>query len=476
MSRLAPWPLKALTLAAQSFLDTPLMVSANWLDSPAVVGGDRDWTWRQVHSASVALAERLNGVTMLGNLCNTHSGFLITWLAALRRGCVQWLPPSGGQADLTAMLAPADDKRVVVTDTAVLQQPWAAQICCIVHDSQGVGFDFSDTELAWSPAWDLPLVRLFTSGSTGVPEPKVKSLGQLALGAQILAARLQTEIDGGIASIRRIVSSVPPQHMFGLEASVMMSAIHGIPLDERRPLLPADVFTVFEGGVDETVWVATPLHLRALVQADERVGHCSAAIASTMPLASTLAAQAEGLIRAPVLELYGSTETGALAMRRTACDSGWRALQGVRLESTTQGTLAWGEHFQAPQTLGDEIEFDSSGGFKLLGRNSDLVKIAGRRASLAGLNLLLSDLPGHIDAVFYLPASGSPTERMVLIHAGASLDRGSIEAWLRERIDSVFLPRTVIRVDHLPRTASGKLPRAALDDIFNAWLSSKTPR
>lgn len=476
MACLAPWPLNSRPTAVNSYLSTPLMVASDCLDRPAVVGGDRDWSWRHVHSASIALAERLDGITILGNLCNSHIGFLVTWLAALRCGCVQWLPPSGGPADLGAMLAAAGDRLVIVDDPAMLRLPWADQTRVILHDRQAAVHGLSGAELAWSPAWDQPLVRLFTSGSTGVPEPQVKSLGQLALGAQVLAARLGAELDGGTSALRRIVCSVPPQHMFGLEASMMISLILGIPLDERRPLLPADVGIVFESSTDGTVWVATPLHLRALVQADERIVHCSAAVVSTMPLSPALASQAEGLLSAPVLDLYGSTETGALAMRRTACDSAWRALQGVRLESTAKGTVAWGEHFQSPKALADKIEFDSSNGFKLLGRQGDLIKIAGRRASLAGLTLLLSELPGLIDGVFYLPASSAPTERLVLIHAGAELDRVSTEVWLRERMDPVFLPRAIIRVDRLPRTANGKLPRSGLDQIFSAWLAGKALR
>jgi hypothetical protein len=104
----------------------------------------------------------------------------------------------------------------------------------------------------------------------------------------------------------------------------------------------------------------------------------------------------------------------------------------------------------------------------LLGRQADLIKIAGRRASLAGLNLLLHDMPGFEDGVFYLPATGSPTERLCLIHTG-TLPRAAIEQWLRSRLDPAFLPRTIIRVDRLPRGDSGKLPRQALDELHAAW-------
>ncbi|HSV81061.1 MAG TPA: beta-hydroxyacyl-ACP dehydratase, partial [Ramlibacter sp.] len=74
-----------------------------------------------------------------------------------------------------------------------------------------------------------------------------------------------------------------------------------------------------------------------------------------------------------------------------------------------------------------------------------------------------------------LPATGAPTERLVLIHAGAPLDRAAALAWLRERMDPVFLPRTFIHVDRLPRVDTGKLPRAALDLLY-AQRQSNGPR
>jgi acyl-coenzyme A synthetase/AMP-(fatty) acid ligase len=158
-----------------------------------------------------------------------------------------------------------------------------------------------------------------------------------------------------------------------------------------------------------------------------------------MPLAPALAAQAEALVGAPVLEIYGSTETGVVAMRRTARGTAWRPVDGVRVEPDEEGTRAWGGHFTSPQQLADQVEPVAGGCFRLLGRQGDLIKIAGRRASLAGLNLLLQDLPGMDDGVFYLPRTESPTQRLVLIYCGAPLDRAATERWLRERMDPVFL-------------------------------------
>jgi len=111
--------------------------------------------------------------------------------------------------------------------------------------------------------------------------------------------------------------------MFGVECSVMLPLLHAIPVLDSRPLLPADVRQAFADS-SMGAWIATPLHLRSLVQAGDAIENCSVVISSTMPLTQSLALECENLVAAPVLEIYGSTETGVLAMRRTATDSSWR--------------------------------------------------------------------------------------------------------------------------------------------------------
>jgi acyl-coenzyme A synthetase/AMP-(fatty) acid ligase len=320
------------------------------------------------------------------------------------------------------------------------------------------------------------LLCLYTSGSTGSPEPQVKTLAQLVCGGELLGERLNGQLEGGLTASRAIVSSVPPQHMFGLESSIMLPLLYALPVQEHRPLLPADVRAAFENsGRGSAVWIAAPVHLQALVRADEIVPNCRLVVASTMALSPALAARAEALVGAPVLEVYGSTETGALATRRTAHDGHWLALDGVRLEEDVNGSKAWGSHFPSPRRLTDTIERETPDRFRLLGRDSDLIKIGGRRASLAGLNLLLQELPGLDDGVFYLPPGGETTERLVLIHAGAQISRAVVHAWLRERIDPIFLPRALIHVERLPRSENGKLSRAALNEIYCGWLSRRAP-
>ncbi len=466
---------------------SPLLAGANVLDQPAVLGSDRTWTWRELHAASLDLAQRLGDADAVANLCGSRAGFLVAFLATLRGARLTVLPPSGGHADLVDVLKTCLRPVVVVDAAEDLRDSWREHARCLSWrrtPAPATSPPPVPADLAWQPDWHRAAVLLFTSGSTGAPESQVKSLLHLAQGALVLGERLSCDVVGGVAALRQIVCSVAPQHMFGLEASVMLSLVHGIPVREGRPLLPADVQQAF-ASARAAAWVATPLHLRSLAQSSLALSNCSVVIVSTMPLPQALAQRTEALVGAPVLEIYGSTETGVLAMRRGASDPRWWPVSGVQVapfESAVDGdgvglggheggagATASGSHFSSPVTLLDRIELAPDGSFKLLGRHADVIKIAGRRSSLAGLNLLLQDLPGLSDGVFYLPASDNPTERLCLIHAGPALDRAATERWLRARLDPVFLPRSLIPVAKLPRNDNGKLPRAALDEVYRQW-------
>jgi acyl-coenzyme A synthetase/AMP-(fatty) acid ligase/3-hydroxymyristoyl/3-hydroxydecanoyl-(acyl carrier protein) dehydratase len=442
----------------------PALFAPSLLQRRAVVGGESDWTWHEIHAAAAELAPRLEPGLAVCNLCATRAGFLVTWLAALRRGCLMLLPPSGGQADLLSLLHAGGGALVVVDRQDLALAADHGAVRCLVHVPTVPARLPAPCELAWTPDAAKACACLYTSGTTGAPQPQFKTWEQLLLGAQALAARLAQLAEGGMADWHALVSSVPPQHMFGFESSVMLPLATGLAVVDRKPLLPLDVRAAMQRCGGAAAWVATPLHLRALARSGVSLPDCRLALVSTMPLAPALAAQVEALVHAPVLELFGSTETGALATRRAALAARWQPIGDARLEAAGATTSAWGAHFPSPHVLGDQVDLGTDGSFELLGRHADMVKIGGRRASLSALNLLLQDLPGLQDGVFYLPATDSPTERLVLIHAGA-LDRDAAERWLRGRIDPVFLPRAFVQVPRLPRDANGKLPGAALQAL-----------
>jgi acyl-coenzyme A synthetase/AMP-(fatty) acid ligase len=223
--------------------------------------------------------------------------------------------------------------------------------------------------------------------------------------------------------------------------------------------------------------MTTPLHLRAPLQAAAPITGMQGVLASTMSLPADLAREAEAQWHVPVLEIYGSTEGGALAIRRTAREERWTPLPGVVLRNAGDAEsprfVATSPHVvPGGVEMGDLLELGADGRFLWLGRVHDLVKVAGKRASRGALEAALTGIPGVEDGAFtFVPEDEAPTEahaarRLAAFYVSATLAPAEVIAALRGRIDPAFLPRPLHRVERLPRNANGKLPKAALDALF----------
>ena len=184
-------------------------------------------------------------------------------------------------------------------------------------------------------------------------------------------------------------------------------------------------------------------------------------------LSLSLAQELETRLQAPLLEIYGSTETGQIAMRNSTRTAEWILFRGVRLNHEADVTWAAGGHVEQPVAMNDVIEILGGDRFLLHGRMADMINIAGKRNSLANLNLQLGAIAGVVDGAFFMPdaASADQVTRLSAFVVAPGLTPVQVMAGLRERIDSVFLPRPLVFVDALPRNATGKLPREALQAL-----------
>jgi hypothetical protein len=415
------------------------------------------------------LAEALPGSPFVINLCETRHGFMLAFAAALVRGQISLLPPGRGRGDWEPLLRQFPDAYVLS------EEPLDAGRC----------FDIGPF-LANRAAGPLPMLIpeidseqtaaiLFTSGSTGQPAAHRKSWGQLWRGAAHLAEALRW----GDRPSCAVVGSVSPQHMFGLEATVMLPWHAGVPVHAHKPLLAADIEFALGQCARPCWWMTTAVQLRAPLQSRTALAGLEGILASTMSVPAELAAAAESAWNVPLMEIYGSTETGALAIRRTARESAWVPLAGVSLrhEGEGKGRKLWaaGLHVGPPVQLDDEIEFQPDGRFVWLGRSTDLVKVGGRRASLSALNRTLTDIPGVEDGVYCVPDQANaassrdgsrPAPRLAAVYVSPTLSPEDVLRALRARVDPAFLPRPLYRATGLPRNAIGKLSQAALADLL----------
>ncbi len=306
---------------------------------------------------------------------------------------------------------------------------------------------------------------VFTSGSTGLPVAHRKSWGGLVRNVRAEAERL------GLADGRRhsIVATVPPQHMYGFESSVLIALQSGAAIDAARPFYPADIAAALATATRPCVLVTTPIHLKVLLASGLDIPLPDLVLSATAPMPPQLALAVEARLGAPLLEIYGSTETGQIASRHTTKTAEWTLFPGVTLHTAEGRMWASGGHVEQPTPMTDELELVTDERFLLHGRTADLVNIAGKRSSLDYLNYQLNAVPGVIDGAFFMPDETEGDDgtviRLTAFAVAPGMSVSTLLAALRERIDAIFMPRPLVLLDALPRNSTGKLPRSALQAL-----------
>jgi acyl-coenzyme A synthetase/AMP-(fatty) acid ligase len=382
------------------------------------------------------------------DLCEDRYRFLAAYAAALSVGHAALLPPTRAEQ--------------VVKEIEAAHPGSYRWDDSVVDAAMSVPQDSAALELQ-IPAEQIATIG-FTSGSTGRPQSFPKDWrsvnGSSACNARALRAALGIAVDASAW----ILATVPPQHTYGMEFSVLLPLIAGMAVHAARPLFPADIARALGELPAPRVLVSTPVHLRALVESPQQFPPAALIVSATAPLDRELAQAVEAKLGGRLLEIFGSTETCAFASRRTAQDELWQLHEGVRLESTAAGTLVAAPWNRQPILLQDHVELHGTREFRVHGRNADLIEVAGKRASLADLTRRVLAIEGVQDAVVFQPGTESVAaiRRVAALVVAPDLTAEQILNLLAASVDPAFLPRPLVLVDALPRNELGKLPREQL--------------
>ncbi len=364
----------------------------------------------------------------------------------------------------------------------------------------------------WSIIPDIEAQRntviIFTSGSTGQPKPYIKQWHDLISAAEHLTQDLFSNSSSPIENSNNIIpallATVPAQHMYGLEASIMVALQNGFLLHSHKPFFPQDITQCLEeltqhahtqNKTIETSLITTPLHLKACIKTEVPLPGVKQFISATAPLQPELAQLCEQYYTARVMEIFGCTEVGSMAYRRTIETDQWAVLEDISLNAIDEHDIQINTTRSIQTFLfNDVINLLNEQHFILKGRKEDLINLAGKRTSLAYLNHHLQSYEELRDGCFYLssffnkPAIEDIDKNIVDIKEGqlvafvvltnpnniAIIDKKQmtikIRAWLKQSIDSIFLPKKIYFVDALPRNATGKLPQAELKKMQEQQL------
>jgi acyl-coenzyme A synthetase/AMP-(fatty) acid ligase len=443
-------------------MDTIALLSHDAPTAVIAYRGGVPVTAQRFLSDAAHLAQRLPAGNHVLNVCTDRYRFTVGLAACLMTGRVSLLP-STHTPEVIGQMANFAPDAVCLTD-----DPRCDIGLPKIH--------YPAEQPAAGSAWTVPQIPVsqlaaivFTSGSTGTPLPYKKTWGRLAGCVRAGAPRLGL-LDG---RSHALIGTVPAQHMYGFESSVLLALLSGNAFVAERPFYPADIAATLSGVPQPRLLVTTPVHLRTLLASAVDLPPLDLIVSATAPLDQDLAREVEGRFHVMLLEIYGSTETGQIAMRRTAETAVWRLWPDVRLKLSNEQVFAHGGHVEQLTPMCDVIELISEEEFLLHGRTADLVNVAGKRSSFGYLNAQLNAIPGVIDGVFFLRdgATGSTgVARLGAVVVAPTLSVAALTERLRQRIDPVFLPRPLILVERLPRNATGKLPQHALQTLADRHL------
>ncbi|MEQ1635330.1 MAG: AMP-binding protein [Methylococcales bacterium] len=393
-------------------------------------------------------SEQLPEKTYAINLCQDRYLFIVAYLAVMLRNQITLLPPNQSPRTLADLLSAystgycitdkiTDDLRLHTVNIHENLLKAHAEILPPIHQ-------------------DRTLSISFTSGSTGKPKAINKNWREFQSSAELALQQLDLQ-DKAVT----IVSTVPPQHMYGLETSLFWPLFSNLSVHNSRPFFPEDIRSTLQANAAPSVLISTPTHLKACNSSQITWPTVEKILSSTAPMALDLAQHIEKRFNAPLFELLGSTETLSYASRQPARSEQWLPYQGIILSEHDTVFSLQGGHLQQPVILDDTFLVAKNGTFTLQGRSTDLIKIGGKRASLVELNKLLNAIPGIEEGIFIRDKH----ERLAVLVVG-NITKKILVQELQQSIDPVFLPRRIIHTTSIPRNATGKPIKAEIEALI----------
>ena len=397
----------------------------------------------------------------------------------------------------------------------VLEQAFAPVLPALAERLPGtrvVGLDFTpergmtfDVLLASDHSNDLggnadlscPLLIVYTSGTTGRPKGAV--LRQNAL----LWNGVMSQHMHGLTSDDHVLTVLPLFHVGGLNIQTTPALHHGatVTLHARfspdatlcaiardRPTLTVLVPATIQAVTDHPAWAAADLSsLRA--------------VATGSTIVPPLLIDRMTKRGVPVLQVYGSTETcpiaiytridgdlsreGSTGLPGLCCEAAIVDAGGNEVAAGTPGEIVvrgpnvfteyWGNADATRLALqdgwfrtGDIGERDADGYVRVLERKNNLIISGGENVYPAEVERVLMEHPDVVEC----GVIGRPDPHwdevpvaFVVKREGASLNADDLRVHLQAQLARFKVPREIVFVDDLPRTALGKVQHHRLRQI-----------
>ncbi len=341
---------------------------------------------------------------------------------------------------------------------------------------------------------DATAVLLYTSGTSAAPK-----------GVELSFRNLRSNCDGiiqavGLRDDDRFLCVLPPFHVFGLTANVLVPAIRGIEVRAIPRFSSSAIYRAVE-RYQPTIMMAIPSMYGALLRHKTAAANAFRSlrlmVSGGEPLPDSIADGFRERFGVELCEGYGLTETSpviSLSVRETnrrgavgrplhnlelriVREDGRQAAAGEEGEIRVRGpSVMRGYHHRPDETsavldaegwfsTGDIGTLDGDGFLRITGRKKEMIIVGGENVFPREIETVLDQHAAVAEAaVIGVPdrSRGEVPLAFVILNPDHTATDQELRSYVRQHLAGYKVPRRVQFVEELPRGPTGKVAKRLL--------------
>jgi long-chain acyl-CoA synthetase len=329
-----------------------------------------------------------------------------------------------------------------------------------------------------------PALLKLTSGTTAAPRAiRFRS-------EQLQADCIQICDTMGIAGNDVNFGVIPLSHSYGFSNLVTPLLVRGVAMVLSRDRMPRAVLDDL-ARTNATVFPGMPVFYQAFAEMEKPPGlpNLRLCISAGAPLPLEVAQKFRTKFGRAIHSFYGSSECGGICYDREArleepgfvgpsmehvqikmLDEGASGSR-IRVESAAAGDgyfpEADPEKLSAGSFTPDDLLIRTEAGFRIVGRASDVINVAGKKVNPAEVEAELLRFEGVRGAVVFGRESVLRNEEVsACVAANAGVREAELLEFCRQRLSGWQVPKRIFFVDEIPVNERGKVSRRELAEKF----------
>ena len=302
----------------------------------------------------------------------------------------------------------------------------------------------------------------YTSGSTGFPTAALKTKENISSEIDDLTTLLSSY------TIKKVIVTVPFIHIYGSLFGLFYPLHNNIDIVLKEHFLPNDLLDLID---DYSLVITTPLYIKALNKISSKKDlNKSIFISSTAPLLSEDAKEFKEKFNSNVIQIFGSTETGGIAYKQSD-EELWTPLKSVKISTNENNELKVNSPYvsniiyekEFKQTNYEIQTFDYvellDNKFKLIGRSSQILKIAGKRYSTIQIENILEKEEDISKALVLVNSNNNSLRGEILditLETKKEFTTKDIQNILKKELSNLKFSINLKLVDKIKTSSTGK--------------------